>query len=252
MPIRGQAAAAGSIDAGEVEKFARIARQWWDPEGDFRPLHRLNPLRLTFLRDHLVTRFGRDPGSLTPLSGLRILDVGCGGGLVTEPLARMGADVVGLDATEESIAVARLHAEETGLAIDYRHDTAEALAAAGERFDAVLALEVVEHVNDPAAFIRTCASMVRPGGAMGLSTLNRSPKGFLLGVVAAEYVMRWLPRGTHDWRKFVKPSELAAMLRAGGLTLSDLKGLTYDPVKDAFRLDARDLAVNYLAFAVRR
>jgi 2-polyprenyl-6-hydroxyphenyl methylase/3-demethylubiquinone-9 3-methyltransferase len=171
---------------------------------------------------------------------------------VTEPLARLGAAVVGLDATRESIEVAKLHAAEAGLDIDYRFDTAENLAAAGERFDAVCALEVVEHVSDPAGFLRTCASMVKPGGAMALSTLNRSPKGFLLGVVAAEYVLRWLPRGTHDWRKFVKPHEMAAMLRDGGLELTDLKGLVYDPVHDEFRLDARDLAVNYLAFAVKR
>ncbi|MCR9222093.1 MAG: bifunctional 2-polyprenyl-6-hydroxyphenol methylase/3-demethylubiquinol 3-O-methyltransferase UbiG [Alphaproteobacteria bacterium] len=240
-----------SVDAGEIEKFARIAAEWWDPEGEFKPLHKLNPVRLEFLRDRLCTRFGRDPRSLTPFEGLRVLDVGCGGGLVAEPLARLGAEMVGLDATEQSIEVARLHAAEAGLAIDYRFETAEALAAAGERFDAVLALEVVEHVADPAGFIATCAKMVKPGGAMALSTLNRSPKGFLLGVVAAEYVLRWLPRGTHDWRKFVKPSELAGMLRAAGLSLADLQGLVYDPVADDFRLDAKDLDVNYLAFAAK-
>lgn len=240
-----------SVDAGEIEKFARIAAEWWDPEGEFKPLHKLNPVRLQFLRDRLCARFGRDPRSLRPFEGLRLLDVGCGGGLVAEPLARLGAAMVGLDATEQSIEVARLHAAEAGLAIDYRFETAETLAAAGERFDAVLALEVVEHVADPAAFVATCARMVKPGGAMALSTLNRSPKGFLLGVVAAEYVLRWLPRGTHDWRKFVKPSELAGMLRAAGLTLADLQGLVYDPVADDFRLDAKDLDVNYLAFAVK-
>jgi 2-polyprenyl-6-hydroxyphenyl methylase/3-demethylubiquinone-9 3-methyltransferase len=242
----------GSVDAREVEKFARIAESWWDPAGDFKPLHKLNPLRIGFLRDHLVAHFDRDPKSLRPFEGLRVLDVGCGGGLVAEPLRRLGADIVGLDATEESIGVARLHAQEAGLDIDYRFDTAEALAAAGERFDAVLALEVVEHVSDPSAFLRTCASMVKPGGAMGLSTLNRSPKGFLLGIVAAEYVLRWLPRGTHDWKKFVKPHEMAAMLRAGGMEMTALSGLVYDPIRDDFHLDAKDLAVNYLAFAVAR
>lgn len=243
--------ASASVDQSEVEKFSRIAAQWWDEEGEFKPLHKLNPLRLQFLRDRLCARFGRDAKSVRPFEGLRILDVGCGGGLVCEPLARLGAEIVGLDATEDSIGVARAHAAESGLAIDYRFETAEALAAAGEAFDAVLALEVVEHVTDPAAFVATCASMVRPGGAMALSTLNRSPNGFLLGVVAAEYVLRWLPRGTHDWKRFVKPSELAAMLRAAGLRLTDLRGLVYDPVRDEFRLDARDLDVNYLAFAVK-
>ena len=243
--------ASASVDQSEVAKFSRIAAQWWDEEGEFKPLHKLNPLRLQFLRDRLCARFGRDAKSVRPFEGLRILDVGCGGGLVCEPLARLGAEIVGLDATEDSIGVARAHAAESGLAIDYRFETAEALAAAGEAFDAVLALEVVEHVTDPAAFVATCASMVRPGGAMALSTLNRSPKGFLLGVVAAEYVLRWLPRGTHDWKRFVKPSELAAMLRAADLRLADLQGLVYDPVRDDFRLDAKDLDVNYLAFAVR-
>ncbi|MEQ8601814.1 MAG: bifunctional 2-polyprenyl-6-hydroxyphenol methylase/3-demethylubiquinol 3-O-methyltransferase UbiG [Marivibrio sp.] len=243
--------ASASVDRSEVEKFSRIAAQWWDEEGEFKPLHKLNPVRLQFLRDRLCARFGRDAKSVRPFEGLRLLDVGCGGGLVCEPLARLGAEVVGLDATEESIGVARAHAAESGLQIDYRFETAEALAAAGETFDAVLALEVVEHVTDPPAFVATCASMVRPGGAMALSTLNRSPKGFLLGVVAAEYVLRWLPRGTHDWKRFVKPSELAAMLRASGLRLADLQGLVYDPVSDDFRLDPKDLNVNYLAFAVK-
>lgn len=241
----------GSVDAREMAKFARIAETWWDPEGEFRPLHKLNPVRLGFVREHLLAHFGGDPESVRPFAGLRIVDVGCGGGLMTEPLARLGAEVVGLDASRESVEVARLHAAESGLAIDYRHATAESLAAAGERFDAVLALEIVEHVAEPAAFMGACAALARPGGALALSTLNRTPKGFLLGVVAAEYLLRWLPRGTHDWRRFVKPSELAAMLRPAGVRLTDIEGLVYDPMRDEFRRDPHDLDVNYLAFAVK-
>ena len=241
----------GSVDAAEVEKFARIAAEWWDPEGEFKPLHKLNPVRLRFIRDRLCARFQRDPNRIRPLDGLEICDVGCGGGLLAEPLARMGANVTGLDATPDSLEIARAHATAMGLDIDYRNDTVEAVADAGETFDAVINMEVIEHVTDPHAFIGACAALVRPGGAMALSTINRTRKGFLLGVVGAEYILRWLPRGTHDWRKFVKPSEMAGALRAAGMEMSDLQGLVYNPVSGDFRLDPRDLDVNYLAFAVK-
>lgn len=242
---------AASVDAAEVEKFARIAAEWWDPEGEFKPLHKLNPVRLQFIRDRLCTRFQRDPNRIRPLDGLTICDVGCGGGLISEPLARMGAKVTGLDATPDSLDVARAHAETMRLDIDYRNETVEAVAERGENFDAVINMEVIEHVTDPNAFIASCAALVRPGGAMALSTINRTRKGFLMGVVGAEYLLRWLPRGTHDWRKFVKPSEMAAALRAAGMELSDLQGLVYNPLSGDFRLDPRDLDVNYLAFAVK-
>jgi 2-polyprenyl-6-hydroxyphenyl methylase/3-demethylubiquinone-9 3-methyltransferase len=227
-----------------------MAEAWWDPDGKFRTLHKFNPPRLAFLRDRLCAHFGRPAGTLRPLDGLAILDVGCGGGLVSEPLARMGARVTGIDAAAENVAVARAHAEATGLAIDYRHATAEDLADAGARFDAVVALEVVEHVADLDAFLGACAAVTRPGGAMVVATLNRTAKAFAFAVVGAEYVLGWLPRGTHQWRKFVRPSELARALRARGLVLAELAGMRYEVLTDEWRL-CDDLSVNYLAFATK-
>jgi len=244
-------ARAGSVDAEEVAKFAAMAEAWWDPEGKFRPLHRFNPVRLTFIRDRLCSHFGRDPLGELPLKGLRLLDIGCGGGLLCEPLARLGAEVTGLDAAEQNIEVARLHAAESGLQIDYRHDTVEALAESGAVFDAVLNMEVVEHVADVDGFLAASAGLVRPGGAMVLATLNRTPKAFLLAIVGAEYLLRWLPRGTHDWRRFLRPSEVSRRLQRGGLEIAELTGVAYNPLTDAWRLAPRDLDVNYMLVAVK-
>ncbi len=238
-----------NIDPAEVAKFSALAAEWWNPSGEFRPLHRLNPLRLRFLRDHLAARAGRDPLGERPLAGLRIADVGCGGGLLCEPLTRLGARVTGIDAARESIAVAALHAEENGLSIDYRCVDVEDFAAQGNLFDAVISMEVVEHVADVEGFLNACAGLVAPGGAMALATLNRTPKSFALAILGAEYLLRWVPRGTHDWRRFLKPSEIAAILRPQGLELADITGITYNPLNDSWRLTPEDLGVNYMLLA---
>jgi len=242
---------AASIDEAEVAKFSAMAEAWWDPHGKFRPLHRFNPVRLAYIRDRLCQRFGRDPRAERPLRGLKLLDVGCGGGLLSEPLARLGAAVTGLDAAERNVKVAALHAEESGLKIDYRHLSVEELAASDGRFDAVLNMEVVEHVADVGSFLGASASLVRPGGVMILATLNRTPKAFLMAIVGAEYLLRWLPRGTHDWRRFLKPSELAAALRPAGLVVEEVTGVAYNPLTDGWRLAPRDLDVNYMMLAAR-
>ncbi len=245
-----------SVDPDEIAKFAALAGEWWDPAGKFAPLHRLNPARLTFIRDRIAAHAGRDPLAERPLAGLRVLDIGCGGGLLCEPMARLGAAVTGIDAAEKNVAVADEHAAEAGLDIDYRHGTAEALAAEtragnGAGFDLVLNMEVVEHVADVAAFLQASAALVGPGGAMVLATLNRTAKSFALAIVGAEYLLRWLPRGTHDWRRFLRPSELVAYLRAAGLETRELTGVTYNPLTGAWRLAPRDLDVNYMVFAVK-
>lgn len=239
-----------TVDPAEIEKFRRMAEEWWDPRGKFRPLHRFNPVRLQFLKDRLCRHFGRDPKADRPLTGLRLLDIGSGGGLVAEPLTRLGADVVGIDATARNVEVARLHAAEGGLAIDYRHAAAEELAEAGESFDAVLALEIVEHVASLEAFVAAAARMTKPGGLLVVATLNRTLKAFGLAIVGAEYVLRWLPKGTHDWRKFVRPSELEAAMRASALTLAEIVGVSYNPLLDRWSLGS-DLDVNYLAVATK-
>jgi 2-polyprenyl-6-hydroxyphenyl methylase / 3-demethylubiquinone-9 3-methyltransferase len=239
-----------TIDPAEIARFAAMAADWWDPKGSCRPLHKLNPARLGFIRDRLAGHFGRDAKGKAPFAGLRLLDIGCGGGLVSEPMARLGFAVTGVDATAENIAVARDHAAAQNLRVDYRCDTAEALVAAGAQFDAVLALEVVEHVAHPAAFLGSIGRLVRPGGAVVLSTLNRTAKAYALGIVGAEYVLRWVPRGTHDWSKFVKPSELAAAVRGAGLEVQALAGLLYDPLADRWSIGS-DLDVNYLMVATR-
>ncbi|ARJ69354.1 bifunctional 2-polyprenyl-6-hydroxyphenol methylase/3-demethylubiquinol 3-O-methyltransferase UbiG [Paracoccus contaminans] len=240
-----------SIDDAEVAKFQAMAAEWWDPAGKFRPLHMLNPVRLDYIAAQIAAEFGRDRRSLRPFEGLRLLDIGCGGGLVAEPMARLGAGVTGADAAEGNIAVARIHAAQSGLDIDYRATTAEALLAGGERFDVVLALEIVEHVADPADFIATCARLLRPGGLLVASTLNRTPQSFAAAILGAEWVMRWLPRGTHDWRRFIRPDELAAMLQAAGLGVVDSAGMVFNPLAWGWSLSARDLSVNYLMTAVR-
>ena len=235
----------GSVDDAEIARFSALAETWWDSEGPMRALHRLNPVRLGVIRDYFAAQAGRDPLAPRPLDRLRLLDVGCGGGLVCEPLSRLGADVVGIDAAESAIRAARHHAEGAGLAVDYREATAEALADAGERFDGVLALEIVEHVADLDLFLSACASLIRPGGGFVGATLNRTPQAYAFAVVGAEYVMRWLPRGTHDWSKFVRPSEFVNALRHHGVTADALSGVRYRPMAGAWAL-SDDLSVNYM------
>ena len=240
-----------SIDAAEVERFARHAGDWWAPRGPMAALHKLNPVRVAYIRDKACERFGRDARKLDCLTGLRILDIGCGGGILSEPLARLGADVVGADPATENIEAARTHAGESGLAIDYRATTAEDLAVAGETFDVVLAMEVVEHVADVSSFVATCAGMVRPGGLLIAATLNRTLKSFALAIVGAEYVLRWLPRGTHDWAHFVTPRELRLALRSAGLKILDETGVVYHPLTATWR-PSRDMDVNYIIAAERK
>jgi len=239
---------APSIDPAEVEQFDTIAGQWWNPDGPFRPLHRLTPARLTYLRDRIAAHYGRDTRAERPFDGLSAVDIGCGGGLVSEPLARLGLDVTGVDPGGNNIAAARAHAAGQGLTIDYRQGTAESLTATGKTYDVVLALEIVEHVSDRKAFVGACADLVRPGGLAIFSTINRTAKAFVLAIVGAEYVMRWLPRGSHHWRKFVRPSELAADLRAAGGRPIDTTGLVFDPLVGLWRLTS-DLDVNYFLAA---
>jgi len=242
--------ATGSIDEAEVARFAEMADAWWDPAGAFRPLHKLNPVRLAYLRDHLTAHFRRDRAALVPFAGLELVDIGCGGGLVAEPMARLGARVTGIDAGAANIGVATSHAAQAGLAIDYRAVTAEALAEAGQRFDIVLSLEIIEHVADRDLFLAAAAALVKPGGCLVAATLNRTLKSFALAIIGAEYVLRWLPRGTHDWRKFLRPSELAAGLRRHGLAVENISGVVYDPLSDSWRL-GRDVGVNYMILATK-
>jgi 2-polyprenyl-6-hydroxyphenyl methylase/3-demethylubiquinone-9 3-methyltransferase len=245
-------AATSTVDPAEIAKFEAMAAEWWDPNGKFRPLHMLNPCRLDYITTQIAAEFGRDLAAPRPFEGLRILDIGCGGGLLSEPMARLGADVVGADAAERNIPVARIHAEQSGLAIDYRHTTAEALAAAGETFDVVLNMEVVEHVADPAAYLAACRDLLKPGGLMICSTINRNPRSLALAIVGAEYVMRWLPRGTHDWRRFITPDELLGLLRGAGLDPVDRKGFVFNPLTWSWRISDRDLSVNYVTASIRR
>jgi 2-polyprenyl-6-hydroxyphenyl methylase/3-demethylubiquinone-9 3-methyltransferase len=240
-----------TIDPEEIARFAAHAASWWDPAGSFRPLHRLNPVRLQFIRDELTAHFGRDPRSLAPFSGLTLCDVGCGGGLIAEPMARLGLAVTGIDADGDAIAIAREHAASGGLKIDYRCETAESLVGEGRRFDVVLALEIVEHVAEPDALLAACAALVKPGGAFIGATLNRTPQSYALAIVGAEYVMRWLPRNTHDWRRFLRPSEFVLGLGRAGLKATRLKGLRYRPTRGDWAL-SDDLSVNYLVMAVKK
>ena len=240
-----------TTDDAEIEKFQAMAAEWWDPNGKFKPLHMLNPCRLDYITSQIAAEFGRDLTSTLPFEGLRILDIGCGGGLLSEPVARLGATVVGADAAERNIPVARVHAKQQGLTIDYRHTTAEALADAGEVFDAILNMEVVEHVSDPQAYLTACHDLLKPGGLMVCSTINRNPKSFAMAIVGAEIVMRWLPKGTHEWSKFITPDELYALLSAAGLDPVDRKGFVFNPIKWDWRLSERDLSVNYVTASVR-
>ncbi len=240
-----------TIDPAEVAKFEAMAAEWWDPEGKFKPLHMLNPCRLDYITGQIAAEFGRDLDAAAPFAGLRILDIGCGGGLLSEPMARLGADVVGADAAPRNIPVAQGHAQAQGLAIDYRHTTAEDLAASGAQFDVVLNMEVVEHVSDPQGFLTACQRLLRPGGLMICSTLNRNSKSFVVAILGAEWVMRWLPRGTHDWRKFITPDELYALIRAAGLVPVDRKGFVFNPAGWSWSISARDLSVNYVTASVK-
>lgn len=244
-------AAQSTIDPNEVAKFEAMAAQWWDPQGKFKPLHMLNPCRLDYITAQIAAEFDRDLSTRTPLKGLRILDIGCGGGLLSEPMARLGAEVVGADAAERNIPVARVHAQQSGLAIDYRHTTAEALAATGERFDAVLNMEVVEHVADPLAYLTACQHLLKPGGLHVCSTINRNVKSYAMAIVGAEYVMRWLPRGTHEWSRFITPQELFDLMRNAGLDPVDRKGFVFNPITWSWRLSDRDLSVNYVTASLK-
>lgn len=242
----------GTVDHAEIGNFEAMAAEWWDPNGRLRPLHALNPVRLTYLKREICARFRRDPTDSRALDGLAILDIGCGGGLLTEPLARLGATMVGADAGSANIAAARAHAETQGLAIDYRATTAEALAAEGAQFDVVVAMEIVEHVADLPMFLREIAKMVRPGGLLVLATMNRTLKSFALAIVGAEYILRWLPPGTHTWSKFVTPKELERATEATGLEVLDACGMVFDPLRGQWSLRAGDLDVNYLMLAERK
>ncbi len=232
----------------EVARFTAMAEAWWDPTGKFKTLHMFNPVRLDFLRQRLAAHFGRDPEAERPFEGLSLLDVGCGGGLIAEPMAEMGFAVTGIDAGEKNVGTAAAHAAKTGAKVDYHVARPEMLAEEGKSFDVVLTLEVVEHVADLELFIEMAAQLVKPGGALVGATINRTPKAWLLAIAGAEYLLRWLPRGTHDWNKFVKPSEFAAYLRRSGLELTELKGMSYNPLSDVWRLTS-DVDVNYLLLA---
>jgi len=252
MPLMAQTAdKPATIDRDEVARFAKLAAEWWDEKGPFRPLHQISPTRLTYIRDRLCAHFGRDLKAPPSLTGLAVLDIGCGGGLVAEPLTRLGAEVTGIDPAPETIEAAKAHAAGARLYIAYRAATAEDLADEGKSFDAVLLLEVVEHVPDVPAFLKRIAPLVKPGGVMILSTLNRTLKAYALAIVGAEFLLRWLPVGTHQWERFVRPEELAAALSGAGLTLIDTTGMVYDPLADAWSLSG-DTDVNYFATAARR
>jgi 2-polyprenyl-6-hydroxyphenyl methylase / 3-demethylubiquinone-9 3-methyltransferase len=241
-----------TVDDAEIAKFEAMATEWWDPNGKFKPLHMLNPTRLDYITRQIAAEFGRDLTMPLPFAGLRLLDIGCGGGLLAEPMARLGADVVGADAAPRNIPVAQIHAQKSGLTIDYRHTTAEALAAAGEQFDVVLNMEVVEHVADPLAYLTACQQLLKPGGLMICSTINRNPKSFLMAIIGAEYVMRWLPKGTHEWAKFITPDELYDLIRKAGLDPVDRKGFVFNKLTWSWSISGRDLSVNYVTASLKR
>jgi 2-polyprenyl-6-hydroxyphenyl methylase/3-demethylubiquinone-9 3-methyltransferase len=239
---------AASVDPQEIAKFSALAAEWWDPTGKFAPLHKFNPVRLGFIREIAAARFGRDGRSLHPFAGLTLLDIGCGGGLLSEPMARLGFAVAGADASEKNIGTARAHAAQSGVTVDYRATTAEALAAEGHRFDVVLNMEVVEHVADVPAFLQACASLVKPGGLTIVATMNKTLKALALAKVGAEYVLGWLPRGTHDWNRFIPPERLRAMLEEAGLSVLKTQGVSFDPLRWDWKLSG-DVDVNYMVVA---
>lgn len=237
-----------TIDEAEIARFSALSAEWWNPNGKFRVLHKFNPVRLSYIRDSVTAHFGRDPRSTDCMNGLRFLDIGCGGGLLSEPMARLGADVLGADASRTNVEVARIHAEKTGTPVDYRCTSAEELAEAGEKFDVILNMEVVEHVADVGLFMQACCNMVKPGGLMFVATINRTAKAFALAIVGAEYVLGWLPKGTHQYDKLVKPSELDAAFDANGMRRIDAQGVFYNVLADEWRV-SRDMDVNYMMLA---
>ncbi len=240
-----------TVDPSEIAKFEAMAAEWWDPHGKFKPLHMLNPCRLDYITQQIAGEFDRDLTAPKPFEGLRLLDIGCGGGLLSEPMARLGADVVGADAAAGNLPVARIHAEQSGLQIDYRHTTAEDMAAAGEQFDVVLNMEVVEHVADPLSYLTATQQLLKPGGLQVCSTINRNPKSYAMAIFGAEVVMRWLPRGTHEWNKFITPDELFDLLRQAGLDPVDRKGFVFNPILWSWSISDRDLSVNYVTASVK-
>jgi len=243
---------AASIDTNEVAKFDAMAAEWWDPNGKFRPLHQMNPCRLDYITGQIALEHNRDLRSQSPFDGLKLLDIGCGGGLLSEPMARLGAQVTGADASADSLPIARKHAQASGLEIDYRHTSAEKLVENGESFDVVLAMEIVEHVADPQEFLNACAALLAPGGILIVSTLNKTAKSFALAIVGAEHILRWLPVGTHDWNKFLAPDAVNAMLENATLAPVDRKGMVFNPLTRNWSLSPRDLSVNYAMAAVKR
>jgi len=240
-----------TVDPSEIAKFEAMAAEWWDLNGKFKPLHMLNPCRLDYIASQISAEFDRDLDAEEPFKGLRILDIGCGGGLLSEPMARLGADVVGADAAAGNIPVAQVHAAQSGLDVDYRHTTAEAMAEAGEQFDVVLNMEVVEHVADPLAFLTACRMLLKPGGLMVCSTINRNPKSFMMAIIGAEHIMRWLPKGTHEWNKFITPDELFDLISNAGLSPVDRKGFVFNPIAWDWSLSDRDLSVNYVTASIK-
>ncbi|WP_435230554.1 bifunctional 2-polyprenyl-6-hydroxyphenol methylase/3-demethylubiquinol 3-O-methyltransferase UbiG [Pseudopelagicola sp. nBUS_20] len=244
-------ASENTIDPSEVAKFEAMASEWWDPNGKFKPLHMLNPCRLDYIVSQIAAEFNRELGKDKPFAGLRLLDIGCGGGLLSEPMTRLGATVVGADAAERNIPVAQVHAEQSGLKIDYRHTTAEALAAASEQFDIILNMEVVEHVSDPLSYLTACRQLLKPGGLHLCSTINRNIKSYTMAIIGAEFVMRWLPRGTHDWQKFITPDELHLLLEQSGVTPVDRKGFVFNPITWSWSISPQDLSVNYVTSSVK-
>jgi 2-polyprenyl-6-hydroxyphenyl methylase/3-demethylubiquinone-9 3-methyltransferase len=251
MATRADPLDAPSVDQAEIAKFTRLAAEWWDPNGKFRPLHQFNPVRLKFIRALAAGHFGRDERSLKPFLGLSLLDIGCGGGLLCEPMARMGFTVLGADASERNVGIAAAHASGAGLSLEYRATTAEGLAEQGASFDVLLNMEVVEHVADLGAFLRACAVLLNPGGLMVVATLNRTLKSLALAKIGAEYVLRWLPAGTHDWNRFVRPGELEMFLKDAGLTVTRLQGVAFDPLRWEWRLST-DTDVNYMVAAEKK
>jgi len=240
-----------TVDPSEVAKFEAMSAEWWDPTGKFKPLHMMNPVRLDYITRAIARHYGRDLGGDTPFDGLRLLDIGCGGGLISEPMARLGATVVGADAAPKNIPVAQIHAEQSGLEIDYRTTTAEALAEAGEQFDVVLNMEVVEHVASPIDYLTACRALLKPGGIMVASTINRNPKSYMMAIFGAERVMRWLPVGTHEWHKFITPAELEELITKAGLTLTDTSGFVFNPVSWSWSISDKDFSVNYVTSSIK-
>ena len=242
---------AKSVNPDEIAHFSSMAETWWDPNGPFKPLHQLNPTRLAFIKDQICRNFNLDATADKPFSSLRILDIGCGGGLLCEPMARLGATIVGADAAHKNIKTASLHAQQMGLDIDYRFTTAEELSEQGEKFDVILNMEVIEHVADISSFLDACHKMLKDDGCMTLSTLNRTLKSWAMAIAGAEYILRWLPKGTHDWHKFLKPSEVCELAAASGFDIESLKGMVYNPIKSRWSLDDHDFSVNYVALVVK-